>query len=335
MVCSTAPRPSEESGTTAPLFRTDLLGNFEVVHVFDGSDGSSPDGGLLEASDGALYWRGQGGRLRGRRRRLSAGDRGGAGFGDGNRSVVRPCRRRYARRHHGRAPLRRFGRHDRRRGRDGSRQRRPAQSPPSPRAEAGTLNDVTVGAPGAAAGPTLAAAWFADFNDVPQDDIFHAYIETIFRAGYGRMRRRQLLPQRRVRRDQMAVFLLKAEHGGRYVPPACSPVLPDVPCPGQFADSDRTARDRRRHRRLRRRQLLPGKPVTRAQSAVFLLKTKEGSSYVPPPAIGIFGDVPQDDPSRPGSKRSPIAGSPPAARPLHRSIARPAPAPAARWQCLS
>ena len=29
--------------------------------------------------------------------------------------------------------------------------------------------------------------------------------------------------------------------------------------------------------------------------AVFLLKTKEGSSYVPPPAAGLFGDVPQDD----------------------------------------
>ena len=26
--------------------------------------------------------------------------------------------------------------------------------------------------------------------------------------------------------------------------------------------------------------------------AVFLLKTKEGSGYVPPPATGIFGDVP-------------------------------------------
>ena len=37
------------------VFRTDLLGNFAVVHAFVGSDGSLPDGGLLEASDGALY----------------------------------------------------------------------------------------------------------------------------------------------------------------------------------------------------------------------------------------------------------------------------------------
>ena len=29
--------------------------------------------------------------------------------------------------------------------------------------------------------------------------------------------------------------------------------------------------------------------------AAFLLKTKYDSSYVPPPAAGIFGDVPQGD----------------------------------------
>jgi hypothetical protein len=36
----------------------------------------------------------------------------------------------------------------------------------------------------------------------------------------------------------------------------------------------------------------PASTVTRAQMAVFLLKTSLGSSYVPPPATGIFGDVP-------------------------------------------
>ena len=41
-----------------------------------------------------------------------------------------------------------------------------------------------------------------------------------------------------VRRDQMAVFLLKTEHGSAYVPPACVPpgVFPDVPCPGTFTN---------------------------------------------------------------------------------------------------
>ena len=32
--------------------------------------------------------------------------------------------------------------------------------------------------------------------------------------------------------------------------------------------------------------------MTRAQIAVFLLKSKHGSGYVPPACAGIFGDVP-------------------------------------------
>jgi hypothetical protein len=41
---------------------------------------------------------------------------------------------------------------------------------------------------------------------------------------------------------------------------------------------------------MRRRNFCP-KPVTRAQIAVFLLKTLNGSAYTPPPATGIFQDV--------------------------------------------
>jgi hypothetical protein len=36
----------------------------------------------------------------------------------------------------------------------------------------------------------------------------------------------------------------------------------------------------------------PENPVTRAQMAVFLLKAKHGSSYMPPAATGVFSDVP-------------------------------------------
>ena len=35
----------------------------------------------------------------------------------------------------------------------------------------------------------------------------------------------------------------------------------------------------------------PADPVTRAQMAVFLLKSKHGNAFVPPPCAGIFGDV--------------------------------------------
>src|SRR4029434_1274355 len=43
-------------------------------------------------------------------------------------------------------------------------------------------------------------------------------------------------PQKPVRLDHMAVFLLKAEHGSTYTPPGCAGTFPDVPCPSQFAD---------------------------------------------------------------------------------------------------
>jgi len=43
----------------------------------------------------------------------------------------------------------------------------------------------------------------------------------------------------------------------------------------------------------------PNDPVTRAQMAVFLLKTRNGAFYNPPPAAGIFGDVPVSDPFAP------------------------------------
>ena len=33
--------------------------------------------------------------------------------------------------------------------------------------------------------------------------------------------------------------------------------------------------------------------------AVFLLKTREGSAHIPPPAAGVFGDVPAGDPFAP------------------------------------
>ncbi|HVQ54783.1 MAG TPA: hypothetical protein VMT25_06375, partial [Thermoanaerobaculia bacterium] len=39
-----------------------------------------------------------------------------------------------------------------------------------------------------------------------------------------------------VSRAQMAVFLLKAEHGPDYAPPQCVGIFDDVPCPSLFAD---------------------------------------------------------------------------------------------------
>ena len=43
-------------------------------------------------------------------------------------------------------------------------------------------------------------------------------------------------PNAFVRRDQMAVFLLKTAHGATFDPPDCTGQFPDVACPGLFAD---------------------------------------------------------------------------------------------------
>jgi hypothetical protein len=43
--------------------------------------------------------------------------------------------------------------------------------------------------------------------------------------------------------------------------------------------------------------------VTRAQMAAFLLKAEHGAAYAPPPATGVFGDVPASDPFAPWIER--------------------------------
>ncbi len=43
----------------------------------------------------------------------------------------------------------------------------------------------------------------------------------------------------------------------------------------------------------------PADHVLRKQMAVFLLRSKEGSYYTPPPAVGVFTDVPPEDPFAP------------------------------------
>jgi uncharacterized repeat protein (TIGR03803 family) len=160
----------------------------------------------------------------------------------------------------------------------------------TPTLSPGTLNDVTVSS--GASSATLPQAYFADFLDVPQYDIFHDYVETIFRAGItagcggGNYCR-----DNPVRRDQMAVFLLKAEHGSAYAPPSCTGVFPDTPCPGPFTDWVEQLAAEQITGGCGNGNYCPGDSVTRAQMSAFLLKTEDGPSYTPPACAGVFGDV--------------------------------------------
>ena len=165
-------------------------------------------------------------------------------------------------------------------------------APPLP---PGALYDVVATNPDDGAFGVLSRGWMADFLDVPQAHVFHAYVEKLFRngitAGCGPG---EFCPDGSVSRAQMAVFLLKAEHGSDYVPPSCGGIFPDVPCPAtpEFPFSDWIER-------LFQEGITvgcgsgycPDQPVTRAEMAVFLLKTEHGADYVPPGCTGIFADV--------------------------------------------
>ena len=163
-----------------------------------------------------------------------------------------------------------------------------ASSPPLP---AGSLNDVLVTNPDT----TLALyedAWLADFLDVPQSDPFHDFVEQIVRHGItSGCGGGNYCGGASVTRAQMAVFLLKAKHGPNYVPPACAGAFPDVACPSPFADWIEQLAAENITAGCAGGNFCPGNLVTRAQMAVFLLKTEHGSSYVPPACTGIFADV--------------------------------------------
>jgi hypothetical protein len=91
----------------------------------------------------------------------------------------------------------------------------------------------------------------------------------------------------------MAVFLLKARHNKGYsVPPPCTGVFADVPCPSAFADWIEELAAEGITGGCGGGNYCPSAAVTRQQMAVFLLKALEGSGFVPPPCSGVFTDVP-------------------------------------------
>jgi len=133
------------------------------------------------------------------------------------------------------------------------------------------------------------------FTDVPASHIFYRFVETIVHnqitsgcvAG-------MFCPADAINRAQVAVFLVKSRYGLAYVPPtATGTVFGDVGA-SSFAAAfiEKLAADGVTTG-CGNGNFCPDAPLTRAQMAVFLLREKFGSSYVPPPATGtVFGDVP-------------------------------------------
>ncbi len=133
------------------------------------------------------------------------------------------------------------------------------------------------------------------FADVPASRaVLPVRREPLPQRGDRRLRHAAMYcPATPVTRGQMAVFLLKSEHGNAYTPPGCAGVFSDVACPSPFADWIEQLFQERVTGGCGGDAYCPDTPVTRAQMAVFLLKASRGSAYVPPACSGtVFLDVP-------------------------------------------
>ena len=112
------------------------------------------------------------------------------------------------------------------------------------------------------------------FADVPANAFAAAWIEQIARegitAGCGNG---NFCPNDNIRRDQMAVFLLKARFGVAYQAPACTGVFTDVPCPSTFASWVEDLFNRGITAGCGGSNYCPLSPVTRGQMAAFVTTT--------------------------------------------------------------
>ena len=114
------------------------------------------------------------------------------------------------------------------------------------------------------------------FPDVPTSQQFYTLVyqlaSEIITGGCGGG---NYCPGNPVTRGQMSVFLLKAEHGGAYSPPACSAtVFADVVCPGaQFVNFINQLAAENITGGCGGGNYCPGNPNNRGQMAVFLVKT--------------------------------------------------------------
>jgi M6 family metalloprotease-like protein len=181
-----------------------------------------------------------------------------------------------------------------------------ASSLPGSQLYSGGPSGVTVTAI-SGSGPTMTATLSVGsqiFADVPLGHWAKGPIETLYKSGVtggcsiGPLR---YCPEASVTREQMAVFLLKAKLGAGYTPPPCSPApFADVPCSNPFAAwiTDLVARGITSG--CAAALYCPGRPVTREQMAVFLLKTR---GVTPPPCtVAPFADVPCSSPFAPWIK---------------------------------
>jgi hypothetical protein len=161
----------------------------------------------------------------------------------------------------------------------------------SPVLPPGSLVDVTVNNPDGSHA-VMPKAFATDFLDVPAGSGPYAYVMSIARDGVTQgCGGGNFCPNANVTRAQMAIFLLRAKYGPWWVPPPATGIFKDVP-PGSLAAPwiEELFNEGISHG-CSPGYYCPNDPVTRTQMAPFLLRSKHGGSYTPPPCTGIFADV--------------------------------------------
>ncbi len=139
------------------------------------------------------------------------------------------------------------------------------------------------------------------FSDVPVagKEWMERWIDAFYAAGIttgcgiGPLR---YCPENNVTRAEMAVFVLRAKHGMPYTPPPVKHSFSDMPVPGKewmeawvdefYAEGLTTGCG------ISPLRYCPENQVTRAEMAVFLTRAIHPIGFTPPPATGIFDDLP-------------------------------------------
>jgi hypothetical protein len=157
--------------------------------------------------------------------------------------------------------------------------------------------DVLTGSDFEAVDTSALSPWI--FSDVPDSHWAWSFVERLYQAGItGGCSANPLryCPEETVTRAQMAVFLLRGIHGPAYSPPAVGGAtgFGDVPAAYWAAAWIKQLAAEGITGGCGAGAYCPESPVTRAQMAVFLLRSKYGAGYTPP-GVGSgtgFVDVP-------------------------------------------
>lgn len=140
------------------------------------------------------------------------------------------------------------------------------------------------------------AANAQSFDDVSDDYWAAGFIEIVRNVGVTvGCGGNNYCPEDSITRAQMAVFLERGMRGYNYVPPpATGEIFNDVGADDFAADYIEQLYADGITGGCGGGNYCPGDPVTRDQMAVFLLRARYGAEYTPPPATGVFNDVPTD-----------------------------------------